>query len=87
MADLYNVEKLLWQLRKDKSLAREFTEDPDRVLDRYELDAPHRAALKDGDFGWLLEAGTNPYLLYFFALQVGVDRADYYAAVRGEEVS
>ncbi len=83
---MYEVEKLLWQLRKHPELAQRFKSDPDSVLGEYELTEEQRRALRDGDFKAILEAGANPYLLYFFALQIGVDRAHYYAAVRGEEV-
>lgn len=83
--DMYEVEKLLWQLRKDKQLAEQFKADPDDVLARYELDDEQRRMLREGDYQGILEAGANPYLLYFFALQVGVGRAAYYANVRGEE--
>lgn len=83
---MYDVEKLLWHLRKHPDLAQRFRDDPDEVLDRFGVDGRYRTMLKEGDFRGILEAGANPYLLYFFALQVGVDRADYYAAVRGAEV-
>lgn len=84
---MYEVEKLLWQLRKHPELAERFRADPDSVLDQYDIPERYRTMLKAGDFRAILEAGANPYLLYFFALQIGVDRADYYAAVRGAEVS
>lgn len=84
---LYEVEKLLWQARRDDALTKGYQQDPDAVLAAYDLSDEERRALKDKDFRSILEAGANPYLLYFFALHVGVDRSDYYAAVRGEEVS
>ena len=37
------------------------------------------------DFKWLYEQGINPYLLYFCAIQLEVDRAEYYARIRGEK--
>lgn len=84
-ADTYEVEKLLWQLRKHKDLAERFKQDPDAVLADYDLDEEQRRMLRDGDYHGILRSGANPYLLYFFALQVGVGRAAYYANVRGEE--
>lgn len=84
-ADMYEVEKLLWQLRRHKDLAERFRQDPDAVLADYDLTDEQRRMLKGGDYHGILNAGANPYLLYFFALQVGVGRAAYYANVRGEE--
>lgn len=84
-AELYEVEKLLWQLRKYKELAERFRQDPDAVMAEYDLGEEQRRMLRDGDYHGILHAGANPYLLYFFALQVGVGRAAYYANVRGEE--
>ena len=85
MIDMYGVEKLLFELRKHKDLAVRFREDADAVMDGYELDEDQRRMLREGDYHGILNAGANPYLLYFFALQVGVGRAAYYANVRGEE--
>ena len=40
--------------------------------------------MKALDFRSMYRHGINPYLLYFCAIQLQVDRAAYYAQIRGE---
>lgn len=80
---MFGLHQLLWDIRKDRSLARRYRESPQDVLARYELTAAEREAFRDLDFARLYGMGANPYLLYFCALQLGVDRDAYYAALRG----
>lgn len=82
---MYTLHKLLWDIRKDPELAVRFGESPDQVLDEYGLDGGARDAMRDLDFKKLHEIGANPYLIYFCAIQLKVDRADYYAQIRGEK--
>lgn len=82
---MYGLHKLLWELRKHPELAARYRAEPDAVMAGYELGADERDALARGDFKALYDRGVNPYLLYFFALQTGVDRGAYYASVRGED--
>ncbi|GLY70356.1 hypothetical protein [Amycolatopsis taiwanensis] len=81
---MYALQKLLWDVRKDPALAERFRAEADAVLDEYGIEGAERAAMRSLDFKTLYERGANPYLLYFCALQIGVDRADYYARLRGE---
>lgn len=81
---MYGLHKLLWDLRKAPALAERFRAEPQSVMADYELADTEADALVRGDFKALYDRGVNPYLLYFFALQIGVDRAAYYANVRGE---
>lgn len=81
---MFELQRLLWDIRKDTTLAARFREDPDQVLDAYGVDGAERDAMRALDFRTLYQRGANPYLLYFCALQIGVDRAEYYARVRGE---
>lgn len=81
---MYDLQKLLWEVRKDPSLAERFRAEPDAVLDEYGIGGPERTAMRDLDFKALYERGANPYLLYFCALQIGVGRTEYYARIRGE---
>jgi len=81
---MYAVQHLLWQIRKDPSLAERFGEAPEPVLDEFGVTGPAREAMHTLDFAALYALDVNPYLLYFCALQLGVDRADYYARLRGE---
>jgi hypothetical protein len=82
---MYSLQKLLWDLRRDPDLAARYRQDPAAVVDAYGLSEGQREALLAGDFRTLYEAGVNPYLLYFCALQIGVDRAAYYANLRGQD--
>ncbi|MGH9028914.1 MAG: aromatic ring-opening dioxygenase subunit LigA [Acidimicrobiales bacterium] len=81
-----SLQQLLWDLRKDKAVAERFRQDPDETLDSYGIEGEERAAMRAFDIKELYELGVNPYLLYFCALEIGVDRADYYARIRGEAV-
>ncbi|MEH0553987.1 hypothetical protein [Streptomyces sp. B21-101] len=81
---MYDLQKLLWDVRKEPELAERFRTEPDSVLDDYGIEGEERTAMKALDFKTLYERGANPYLLYFCALQIGVDRAGYYARLRGE---
>jgi hypothetical protein len=80
---VFEIQKLLWDVRKDLELAARYRREPDAVLDAYGIAGEEREAMRALDFKALYERGVNPYLLYFCALQLGVDRAEYYANLRG----
>jgi hypothetical protein len=79
---VYGLQRLLWEVRKYPALAAQLKNAPEELFEAYGVAEPYRSPLLARDFSRLLEMGTNPYLLYFYALQIGVDRADYYAATR-----
>jgi hypothetical protein len=81
---VFELQRLLWEVRRNAALARRYLTDADEVLDEYGIGEPARTAMRTLDFKALFELGVNPYLLYFCAIQLGVDRADYYAQLRGE---
>jgi len=81
---VYSLQKLLWDVRKYPDLARRFRAEPDAVLDEYGIAGEERAAMAALDLKTLYDRGANPYLLYFCALEIGVDRGEYYARLRGE---
>lgn len=81
---MYPVEKLLWDVRRHPALAARFATEPDAVLDEYGVRGVERDAMRAFDVKRLYDAGANPYLLYFCALQLGLPRAEYYARIRGE---
>lgn len=81
---MFELQQLLWDIRKDVALAARFQREPDDLLDSYGIEGPEREAMRSLDFKTLYDRGANPYLLYFCALQIGVDRAEYYARIRGE---
>lgn len=82
---MYELQKFLWDVRRDLSLAERYRADPEAVLDEYRIVGDERTAMRTFDFKTLFDRGVNPYLLYFCALQLGVDRAEYYARLRGEK--
>ncbi|MGO1834429.1 MAG: hypothetical protein ACTH0C_07160 [Actinomycetaceae bacterium] len=82
---MYNMHKLLWDIRNVPAVNERFQAAPDEVLDEYGVTGEDRRALKELDFKALHELGYNPYLIYFCAIQLQVDRADYYAQIRGEK--
>ena len=82
---MYALHKMLWDIRRDTSVKARYQEDPELVLDEYGIDGEWRPHMRSMDFKWLYEHGINPYLLYFCAIQLEVDRAEYYARIRGEK--
>jgi hypothetical protein len=82
---MYAVHKLLWDVRREPALADRFRADPDALLDDYGLTGEERNAMRSLDVKSLYDAGANPYLLYFCALQLGMPRHDYYARIRGDQ--
>jgi hypothetical protein len=82
---VYSLHKLLWDIRRDRDLKSRYLQEPDGVLDEYGIDGEWRDLMKNLDFKSMYERGINPYLLYFCAIQLEVDRADYYAQIRGEK--
>lgn len=82
---MYSVHKLLWDIRNVPEVSRRYREDFGAVLDDYGIEDEFRTYLGELDFKAMYERGVNPYLLYFCAIQLQVDRADYYAQIRGEK--
>lgn len=82
---MYSVHKLLWDIRNVPQVSHRYREDPAAVLDEYGIDDEFAGYLRALDFKSMYERGINPYLLYFCAIQLQVDRADYYAQIRGEK--
>lgn len=81
---MYSLHKLLWDIRRQRGVKDRYLAQPDVVLDEYSIEGDWRDLMKRLDFKSLYERGINPYLLYFCAIQLEVDRAQYYAQIRGE---
>jgi len=77
--DLTGLHELLWQLRRDNALVRRLDEEPTVVCDDFDVPSDVARHVCPLDVPALLRLGTNPYLLFFAALELGVARADYYA--------
>jgi len=56
----YQMNKLLFETGRQHKAVESMADD---VMDRYELTAEERDALKAGDIKRLYELGANPYLL------------------------
>ena len=84
MTGMYAIHRLLWDIRRHPDVKRRYLAGPDAVLDEYGVDGDLRRWMKALDFRSMYRHGINPYLLYFCAIQLQVDRAAYYAQIRGE---
>src|SRR5882724_6829355 len=80
---LYQMQKFLFEVNRDRGLQRQFREGPRGVLDRYDLSAEERQALEAGDIGLIYVLGANGQLLMHYAALLGMPWADYIAAMRG----
>lgn len=83
MTGSFELHRLLWDLRHDAAVAERARTDFDDVARSYGLGVDEAGALRRGDFAALLAMGTNPMLLYFGALDLGVERDTYYEQLRG----
>ncbi|WP_340539304.1 hypothetical protein [Nocardioides sp. GXZ039] len=81
---MYQLHRLLWDIRRHPAVRDRYLADAGPVLDEYEVEGQLREWMRALDFKSLYEHGINPYLLYFCAIQLQVDRAEYYAQIRGE---
>ncbi len=81
MPERYELQHLLWDLRHDPTVASLLRHDPEGTMRTYGLSAEEADAVVRRDFAALLAMEVSPLLLYFGALEMGVSREDYYAAV------
>jgi hypothetical protein len=79
---LYQMQKFLFEVNRDRDLQRQFREAPRSVLDRYDLSAEEHQALETGDIGLIYVLGANGQLLMHYAAFLGMPWADYIAAMR-----
>jgi hypothetical protein len=82
---MYAIHSLLWDIRRDPQVKAAYFADSGSVLDQYGIEGDFRVFMETLDFKSMYERGVNPYLLYFCAIQLEVDRADYYSQIRGEK--
>ncbi|GCD91190.1 hypothetical protein [Nocardioides sp. LS1] len=81
---MYELHQLLWDIRRHPEVKKRYLADADDVLDEYGIHGDFRGWMSALDFRSMYKHGINPYLLYFCAIQLQVDRAAYYAQIRGE---
>jgi hypothetical protein len=79
---LYQMQKFLFDVNRDRGLQRQLRTDLPGILLRYELSAEERGALESGDIGLIYVLGANGQLLMHYAALLGMPWADYIAAMR-----
>ena len=79
---LYQLQKFLFDINRDRELQALCRADLPAVLGRYDLNAEERAALTAGDIGLIYVLGANGQLLMHYAAFLGMPWADYIAAMR-----
>jgi hypothetical protein len=79
---LYQLQKFLFDINRDRDLQRQCRADLPRILDRYDLSVEERSALEAGDIGLIYVLGANGQLLMHYAAFLGMPWADYIAAMR-----
>ena len=80
---LYQVQKVLFAVNRDRQARVRFLDDRERLLADYELTADERRAILDTDFHALYQMGVHSLLLGPLAATLGVSFPDYLAAIRG----
>ena len=79
---LYQMQKFLFDMNRDRDVQRRFRADMPAVLNRYDLSGEERIALEAGDIGLLYVLGANGQLLMHYAAFLGMPWSDYIAAMR-----
>ena len=69
---VYQVNRLIYTMKMDGSLAERFRSDRDALLEEWDLTDDERRALNDLNFGWLRRAGVVPNLLLRLTSIAGV---------------
>ena len=80
---LYQVQKVLFAVNRDRQARTRFLDDREHLLADYELTAEERQALLEVDFHALYRMKVHSLLLGPLAATLGVSFSDYLAAIRG----
>jgi Aromatic-ring-opening dioxygenase LigAB, LigA subunit len=79
---LYQVQKFLFDLNRDRALQERFSSDAIGLLAGYLLTDEERQAIESRDVGLLYVLGANGQLLMHYAALIGMAWPDYIAAMR-----
>ena len=79
---LYQMQKFLFEINRDRGVQQEFRADRQSVLKRYDLSGEEQRALEAGDIGLIYVLGANGQLLMHYSALLGMPWADYIAAMR-----
>ena len=80
---LYQVQKLLFDVNRDRHVRGRFLDERERLVTDYALTADERRAILETDFHALYEMGVHSLLLAPLAATLGVSFPDYLAILRG----
>jgi hypothetical protein len=70
----YQLNKLLYRVRMDAIVRKQFMQDPDSVIAEYRLTPEEVAAVKQLDVNILSEHGAHPLLAFMARFNVEHDR-------------
>lgn len=79
---LYQVQKCLYTLNRDRAAQERWQRDRDGMLADYALTDEERQALARGDVGLLYVLGVNGQILMHFAAFLGIEWFDYLEMMR-----
>ncbi len=79
---LYYVQKLLYNLNRDRRVQKQFHDDIDSLLGEYKLSGAERQWLKNGDVGELYIHGVNGQILMHYAALIGQEWNEYIEAMK-----
>ena len=79
---LYGVQKLIYQLNRDRHTRQRFEVERDALLDEFPLNEEELGAVREADIGLLYVLGVNGQLLMHYAALCGVAWDDYLEAMR-----
>jgi hypothetical protein len=83
----YELGRLFWDATRDRDmkLVRQYQEDPESVLDQYDLTEAERQYVRDEDFRAIYEAGVPPLLVRMGvnAFMRGIDTPTYKKMIAG----
>ncbi|HEX2139397.1 MAG TPA: hypothetical protein VHG33_06770 [Woeseiaceae bacterium] len=79
---LYQVQKFLYALNRDAGVQEQFRENPEQLLEHYDLTGEEREALAGGDIGLLYVLGVNGQILMHYAAFLGIEWFDYLELMR-----
>jgi hypothetical protein len=79
---LYGVQKLIYQLNRDRHTRQRFEVERDSLLDEFPLNEEELGAVREADIGLLYVLGVNGQLLMHYAALCGVAWDDYLEAMR-----
>ena len=79
---LYYVQKLLYQLNRDRHTRERFDADFEGLLSEFDLSEEERAALRAPDIGLLYVMGVNGQILMHYAALRGFEWDRYIQAMR-----